>query len=135
MSLLFHPKKAPRKILLSKFAGYILKYSNGLFLLVFRNDTKAEIELVIEELKKAGAYDVILSKHWALGGEGAENLAKAVAKAVEEPSNFRFLYSLDLPLKTKIETIAKEMYGAGEVKYNETADRKLKQYEEQVKSV
>ncbi|ENN72864.1 hypothetical protein YQE_10513, partial [Dendroctonus ponderosae] len=95
------------------------------------NDTKAEIQLVIDELKKAGAYDVVLSRHWALGGEGAEDLAKAVARAVEEPSTFQFLYSLDLPLKTKIETIAKEMYGAAEVKYNPTVDRKLKQYEEQ----
>lgn len=101
-------------------------------MIVYRNDTEAEIQLVIEELKKAGAYDVVLSKHWALGSEGSEDLAKAVAKAVESPSNFKFLYDLELPLKTKIETIAKEMYGAGNVKYTEVAEKKLQKYEEQV---
>ncbi|KAL1501009.1 hypothetical protein ABEB36_006415 [Hypothenemus hampei] len=95
------------------------------------NDTEDEIQLLIDELKKEGAYDVVLSKHWALGGLGAENLAKAVAKAVEQPSNFKLLYELDLPLKRKIEIIAKEMYGAGQVSYTDVAESKLQQYEEQ----
>lgn len=84
------------------------------------------------ELKKAGAYDVVLSKHWALGSDGSEELAKAVARAVEQPSDFKYLYELNLPLKTKIETIAKEMYGAGEVRYTDLVEKKLKQFEEQV---
>lgn len=98
-----------------------------------RYDTEAEIQLLMTELKKAGAYDVVLSKHWALGSDGSEELAKAVARAVEQPSNFKYLYELDLPLKTKIETIAKEMYGAGEVRYSDLAEKKLKQFEEQVR--
>ncbi|XP_050295926.1 C-1-tetrahydrofolate synthase, cytoplasmic [Anthonomus grandis grandis] len=95
------------------------------------NDTDAEVQLVIEELKKAGAYDVVLSKHWAMGSDGAEELAKAVSKAVEQPANFKFLYDLDFPLKKKIETVAKEMYGAGDVKYTDLAEQKLKKYEDQ----
>ncbi|XP_066249646.1 C-1-tetrahydrofolate synthase, cytoplasmic isoform X1 [Euwallacea similis] len=95
------------------------------------NDTDAEIQLLIDSLRDAGAFDVILSKHWALGGEGAENLAKAVVKATEQRSKFEFLYDLSLPLKTKIEIIAKNMYGTGQVKYSELAEEKLKKYEEQ----
>lgn len=97
-----------------------------------RYDTDAEIQLLMTELKKAGAYDVVLSKHWALGSDGSEELAKAVARAVEQPSDFKYLYELNLPLKTKIETIAKEMYGAGEVRYTDLVEKKLKQFEEQV---
>lgn len=98
-----------------------------------RNDTEAEIQLLITELKKAGAFDVVLTKHWALGGQGAEQLAEAIVAATEQPSDFKYLYDLNLPLKTKIETIAKEMYGAGHVEYTDLAEQKLRQYEEQVR--
>ncbi|VEN57635.1 unnamed protein product [Callosobruchus maculatus] len=60
------------------------------------------------------AFDAVVSKHWAQGGEGAVDLAKALVKATENPSHFKFLYELNRPVKEKIETIAREMYGAAE---------------------
>ncbi|KAJ8963330.1 hypothetical protein NQ318_018801 [Aromia moschata] len=94
-------------------------------------DTDAEVDLVRQAAREAGAFDVVLSKHWALGGEGAVELAKALVAATEKPSDFRFLYELGLPLKDKIEIISREMYGAGEVTYTDAVLAKLKQYEEQ----
>lgn len=76
----------------------------------------------------------MLSKHWALGGQGAVDLAKAVYAATEQRSNFKFLYELGLPLKDKIEIISKEMYGAGEITYSEQALEKIRQYEEEVRN-
>ncbi|XP_060536522.1 C-1-tetrahydrofolate synthase, cytoplasmic isoform X2 [Cylas formicarius] len=95
------------------------------------NDSEAEIKLVIDECKKAGAFDAVLTKHWALGGKGAEDLAKALVQAVSQPNKFEFLYDLNLALKAKIEIIAKEMYGAGQVTYTSLAEEKLRKYEEQ----
>ncbi|CAG9761362.1 unnamed protein product [Ceutorhynchus assimilis] len=95
------------------------------------NDTEAEIKLLETELKKAGAHDVVLSKHWALGSDGSENLAKAVVEATQQPSKFKFLYELNQPLKEKIQIIAKEMYGAGEVKFTPLAEGKLQKFEAQ----
>lgn len=83
--------------------------------------------------KQSGAFDAVVSKHWALGGEGAIDLAKALYAATEQRSAFKFLYELGLPLKDKIEIISKEMYGAGEIAYSKEALEKLRQYEEQVK--
>lgn len=66
------------------------------------------------------------------GGKGALELAKSVVKACESESlDFRFLYSLDLPLKTKIETICKEMYGASDVIYSDLANKQLVLYDAQ----
>ncbi|KAJ8976305.1 hypothetical protein NQ317_010259 [Molorchus minor] len=94
-------------------------------------DTDAEVELIRTAAKEAGAFDAVSSRHWALGGEGAIDLAKAVVAATEQGSNFKFLYELGLPLKDKIEIISREMYGAGQVTYSEVVEEKLKQYEEQ----
>ena len=97
----------------------------------FSTDTDNEIEAVINESKLAGAYDAVMSNHWALGGEGAADLAAAVEKACKacEDSNFKFLYADDLPIMDKIETIVKEIYGADGVDYSEEAIRQIKQYE------
>lgn len=54
--------------------------------------------------------------------------------ACAEPSNFKFLYDLNLPIKEKIAIICKEMYGAGNITYTKIAEQKMKQYEEQVDS-
>ncbi|KAJ8940750.1 hypothetical protein NQ314_010612 [Rhamnusium bicolor] len=94
-------------------------------------DTEAEIELLRDACKQSGAFDAVVSKHWALGGAGAVDVAKALFAATEQPSNFKFLYELGLPIKDKIEIISKEMYGAAEVTYSEKALNKIKQYEEQ----
>src|SRR5690606_31311127 len=67
--------------------------------------------------------------HFTEGGKGAVELAEAVAEACEEPSGFRFLYPDELPLRDKIETIAREMYGADGIEVSPTAGRQLDAYE------
>nr|CAI5852225.1 unnamed protein product [Callosobruchus analis] len=94
-------------------------------------DSDAEVDLLRTACREAGAFDAVVSKHWAQGGEGAVDLAKALVKATENPSHFKFLYELNRPVKEKIETIAREMYGAAEVTYSDVALKKLQKYEEQ----
>jgi formyltetrahydrofolate synthetase len=62
-------------------------------------------------------------------GAGAAKLAEAVVEACEKPSNFEFLYPLDWPIKKKIETIAKEIYGADGVTYEPLAEEQIEAYE------
>jgi formyltetrahydrofolate synthetase len=95
----------------------------------FPTDTDAEVELVERIAAEAGAEAVAMSDHWARGGEGAIELAEAVIAACDKPSNFRFLYPLDLPIKDKIEIIAREVYGADGVEYTPLAERQIEQYE------
>lgn len=97
----------------------------------FPTDTDAEVELVRKlALQHPGVTDAVASDHFTHGGEGAIELAKAVMKACEEPSNFKFLYPLDMSLKGKIETIAKEVYGADGVDFSPEAEARLKRYTE-----
>jgi methylenetetrahydrofolate dehydrogenase (NADP+)/methenyltetrahydrofolate cyclohydrolase/formyltetrahydrofolate synthetase/formate--tetrahydrofolate ligase len=96
----------------------------------FPTDTQAEVEAVMRGAIAAGAETAVMSDHWANGGDGAVELAEAVVAACEKPSNFNFLYPLDLPIKTKIETIAKEIYSAGEVIYEAQAEKQIKSYED-----
>lgn len=70
--------------------------------------------------------------HWAEGSAGAEDLAEAVIKACDEESNFKFLYDLELPLEEKIETIAKEMYGAENVEFASNVKKIIDAYKSQV---
>ncbi|NPV58007.1 MAG: formate--tetrahydrofolate ligase, partial [Anaerolineae bacterium] len=62
------------------------------------------------------------------GGEGAIDLAKAVEKASQKQTNFKFLYPLDISIKEKIETIAKEVYGADGVDYSPEAEQRIEEY-------
>ncbi len=96
----------------------------------FPTDTDAEIETVKRHAKAAGAFDAVVSKHWSDGGEGAKELAQAVVTAADQPSDFKFLYPLDLPIKEKIEIIAKKVYGAGSVSYSALANKQIKSYTE-----
>jgi formate--tetrahydrofolate ligase len=96
----------------------------------FVNDTKAEIELIRQKAIDAGAEDAVVSQVWAKGGAGGIDLAKAVVKAASKPHHFRFLYSLNAPIKEKIETIATRIYGADGVDYAPLAEQKIKQYTE-----
>jgi formate--tetrahydrofolate ligase len=88
----------------------------------FTFDTEAEITLLQQKCAALGAKCVV-SKHWANGGEGAEELANAVTEIVDnrEPE-FKFVYDENLSLWEKIETIAIKLYGAGSV----TASAKVK---------
>jgi len=94
----------------------------------FANDTPAEVELVREAALKMGAMDAVVSTHWADGGKGAKALAEAVVKAAKMPSNFEFLYPLDMPIKEKIETIAREIYRADGVDYTPEAEEQIERY-------
>jgi len=87
----------------------------------FYTDTDAEIEKV-RELSEAEGAKVALSRHWEHGGDGAIEFANAVVEACEEPTEFKFLYELDIPVKERIEMVAKEVYGADGVDYSAEAD-------------
>jgi len=107
-----------------------LKYGVNVVVAVnsFANDTEAEVELVRKAALEAGAMDAVVSRHWMEGGKGAIALAEAVVKAAEKPSNFQFLYPLDQPIKTKIETICREIYRADGVDYSPEAEAKIEQF-------
>ncbi len=96
----------------------------------FPTDTDAELELVRKiALEHPGIVDAVVADHFSQGGAGAIELAKAVVKASEMPSDFKFLYPLDLPLKDKIQAIATEVYGADGVDYSPEAEERLAEYE------
>jgi len=94
----------------------------------FSSDTDAEIEMVRQAALDFGAADAVESNVWAKGGEGGAALAEAVVKACEKPSDFNFLYPLDIPIKEKIETIATKVYGADGVDYSAEAEAKINLY-------
>ncbi len=94
----------------------------------FASDAQSEIDAVFAVAKELGVR-CALSNHWAEGGAGATDLAQAVIEAAAEPTDFRFLYDLEQPLKQKIEILAKEIYGAGEVVYEPKASRQIRSYE------
>ena len=96
----------------------------------FSTDSEAEIRLVEQAAIDAGAFAAVRSTHWEHGGEGAEELARAVEAAAASESEFQHLYPLHLSLKEKIEIIAREVYGAGDVEYSRNAERQLAWYEE-----
>ena len=94
----------------------------------FASDTPAEVELIRKAAVEAGAEDAIVCRHWMEGGKGALALAEAVVKAAEKPTNFKFLYPLELSIKEKIETIARNIYGADGVDYSPEAEKKIELY-------
>jgi formyltetrahydrofolate synthetase len=97
----------------------------------FKNDTEAEVDLVRRLAVAAGAEDAVRANHWAEGGKGAVELGKAVIAACEKPSNFHFLYSLELSIKEKIETIVRETYGGAGVEYSPQAEKQIELYTRQ----
>ncbi|MDP2872811.1 MAG: formate--tetrahydrofolate ligase [Bacillota bacterium] len=94
----------------------------------FSTDHDAEIEIIRDLARKAGAEDAVLSEVWAKGGAGGEELAKAVVRAAEKPTEMRFLYDLNLSIKEKIETIATKVYGAEGVDFDALAERRIRMY-------
>jgi len=95
----------------------------------FSTDTPAELEMIRKYSLEQGAEDAVVTTHWADGGAGAARLAEAVVAACEKPSNFEFLYPLDWPIKKKIKTIAKTIYGADGVTYEPLAEEQIAKYE------
>jgi formate--tetrahydrofolate ligase len=94
----------------------------------FPTDTEAELNLIYELCQKAGVR-VALSEVFAKGGEGGIALAKQVIDAIEHDENhFKFLYDVDQPIKEKIETIAREVYGADGVDFSPEALTAIRTY-------
>ena len=95
----------------------------------FPTDTKREIDLIVEKCEELGVKAVPVQV-WAKGGEGAEELAKAVVEIAESgESKFDFLYDMEDSIPNKIEKIAKEIYGADGVDFLPAAEKQIKQYE------
>ncbi len=94
----------------------------------FITDTDKEIKTIQEHCSKLGVK-VSLCTHWSKGGKGTENLANNVVEICKKnkKDNFKYLYSSETPIMKKIETIAKEIYGASGIESN---DKILKQIEE-----
>jgi formate--tetrahydrofolate ligase len=96
----------------------------------FSADTEAEIALVKEKCKALGV-EALMADHWAMGGEGAAEVARAVVKIVDAgTAKLKFLYPDEMPLFEKIETIAKEIYRAKAVTADKAVKDQLKAWEE-----
>lgn len=96
----------------------------------FVTDTKAENQFIREFCEERGC-EFALSEVWEKGGEGGEALAEKVLDTLEhKESQFQPLYADDLPIRDKIEKIAKEIYGAGNVIYEPAASRQINKIEE-----
>ncbi|MEY2740921.1 MAG: formate--tetrahydrofolate ligase [Ilumatobacteraceae bacterium] len=93
----------------------------------FPTDHASEHEAIRRVAESAGAR-VAVCTHFADGGKGATDLARAVVEACNEPSGFHFLYPDEAPLKEKIEKVATTIYGAAKVEYSSTANKQLKTY-------
>jgi formyltetrahydrofolate synthetase len=98
----------------------------------FSTDSEAELELVKRLCVEAGAFAAVTANHWAEGGKGATDLGNAVIAACDAQraagNPFRFLYPLESDLKSKIETVCREMYGADGVDYSDLAEERLAAY-------
>ncbi len=94
----------------------------------FYTDTEAEIATVRNLCEAEGAR-VALSRHWQQGGEGAVDFANTVVEACEDTTDFQFLYESDMPIKERIERVAREVYGAAGVDYSAKAENSLARIE------
>ncbi|KAJ2607930.1 tetrahydrofolate synthase [Coemansia sp. RSA 1804] len=106
----------------------------------FATDTEAELQLIRTLARQAGAYDAVPTQLWAKGGAGAIDLASAVVRCCnnedspaatdssKDSDGFRFLYDADMPIKLKIEAIAKQFYRAASVSFSDEAERKIAQF-------
>jgi formate--tetrahydrofolate ligase len=95
----------------------------------FSADTDAEIALVKESCKKLGV-EAVMADHWAMGGEGAADAARAVVKAIDSgKSKLKLLYPDDMPLLEKVRTIAKEIYRAKDISADKPVRDQLANFE------
>ena len=90
----------------------------------FVTDTQAELNLVAEKCKELGV-NAVLSRHWELGGAGAEELAKEVARLCEKPSEFCFSYENEMGIEEKLNAICKRIYHADGVLLTDAAKKQL----------
>ncbi len=115
---------------LDKHIENIKKYNLPIVVAINRRteDTDAEIAFLENHCRELNCR-FALAEVWAKGGEGGIELAKEVLEAVEEESNFKCLYEDELSLKEKIETIAREIYGANGVTYDKEAEKTIAELE------
>lgn len=109
-----------------------LKNKFGLNVIValnkFYTDTEDEIQLIRETLAEK-EVQLSLVESWEKGSEGATDIANKLIKLVEEPQDFRYAYELDDDIKTKIEKIAFNIYGANEIEISEQAQKDIENIE------
>ncbi|KAI9597155.1 formate--tetrahydrofolate ligase-domain-containing protein [Syncephalis fuscata] len=101
----------------------------------FATDTEAEVEAIRTAAKAAGADDAVVCNHWAEGGKGAVAMAERLVEVCNRKSDnsdtFRLLYDVNASIPEKIETIAREMYGADGVTFSDEAREQIARYERQ----
>ena len=95
----------------------------------YKNDSDKEIKILEDKLNELD-IPLSLANVWAEGGEGARDLAEKIIKMCENNKELKFSYKLEDSIKTKISDIAKNVYGAKDVKYSEQAESKIKEIEE-----
>jgi len=95
----------------------------------FPDDTDEELRFVADAARAFGAVDAVVSDVHARGGAGGVDLAEAIVRACEQPAPFKLLYPDDQTLRGKIETVAREVYRAGEVQFFDKAAEQLDQLE------
>lgn len=109
-----------------------LKEQFGLNVIVAINkhpfDTEAEIQCLEKTLEEK-KIQLSLVESWEKGGEGAEDLAEKIINLVEEKENFQFIYETEDPIQTKLEKVAKKIYGAENVEYSEEALQTIQRIE------
>lgn len=93
----------------------------------YKSDTEEEIKYIKENLEKEG-IELSIVEGWAKGGEGATDIAQKLINLVEKEEKFKFTYSLEDNIEEKIEKIAKNIYGAKGVIYEEEAKQKIEQF-------
>lgn len=94
----------------------------------FYTDTDAEINLIRHACDELGVR-CAKSSHWQYGGEGALDLADAVIDACNDPVDLKFLYDMEMPLRQRVDLIAREVYGADGVEWSDLATEKAKRFE------
>lgn len=95
----------------------------------FPSDTDREIAMVRNRALQAGSFGCAVSDVYRYGSRGGEELAEAVRAACRTINHFKFLYSLDMPIKKKISAIATKIYGAKDVRYDPTAEKDIAVFE------
>lgn len=98
----------------------------------FATDSPAELDLVREMSLAAGAQGAVVCRHWELGGEGALDLARAVEDACSKPRpQLRFAYELSMGIESKLEAVARTIYGASSVELSPLAKAQAERFERQ----
>lgn len=95
----------------------------------FTHDHDEDIAVIKRIAVEAGTEGAYVSNLWADGSNGGMELAEAVMAACEQKSHFQFLYPSDIPIKEKIATIARRIYGAADVSYTQAAEKQITHYQ------